>query len=116
MREVACLDLEALALKREINSCSSLIFFLLFLVSFLHLLDQKLTGFEPEVIVSGIELDLAVINICGVCTDLIQEVAVVGYNNDGIVKVDQKFLQPFNCRQIQMVGRLVQKQDVGISE
>lgn len=26
LREVACLDLEALALKREINSCSSLIF------------------------------------------------------------------------------------------
>ena len=40
----------------------------------------------------------------------------MGYNNDGIVKVDQEFFKPFNSRQIQMVGRLVEEQDVRISE
>ena len=40
----------------------------------------------------------------------------MGYNDDGIVKVDQEFFQPFNSRKIQMVGRLIQKKDIRISE
>ena len=92
--EVACLDFEALALKREMNSCNSLIFSSFFLIGFFHLTDQKLAGFIPEVIVTGIELDLAIIDICDLCADLIQEVTVMGYNDDGIVKVDQEFFEP----------------------
>ena len=45
--------------------------FFLFLVGFLHLLDQKLAGFIPEVVVSGIELNLAVVDISDLCADLV---------------------------------------------
>ena len=45
--------------------------FFLLLVCFLHLLNQQLTGFIPEVIVSCIQLNLAVVNISGMGTDLI---------------------------------------------
>ena len=38
------------------------------------------------------------------------------YYDDGIVKVNEKFLQPFDSIQVQMVGRLVQQQDIRISE
>ena len=83
-------------------------FFLFFLVSFLHLFNQKLAGFIPEIIVSGIQLNLSVINVCGMGADLIQEITVVRYHNHRIFEINQEFLQPGNGVQIQMVGGLVQ--------
>src|SRR5699024_5196020 len=73
-------------------------------------------GFIPEIIVSGIELDLTIVNICCVCTYFIQEIAVMGYYNDCIIKVDQKFFQPFDSVQVQVVGGLIQKQDIRVAE
>ena len=43
-----------------------LLFF--FLVGFLHLFDEELAGFKPEVVVSGIELNLAVVDVCCMST------------------------------------------------
>ena len=43
-----------------------LFFFLL--VGFLHLFDEELAGLKPEVIVSGIELNLAVVDVCCMST------------------------------------------------
>ena len=43
------------------------LFFFLF-VSFLHLFDEELAGLKPEVIVSGIELNLAVVDVCCMST------------------------------------------------
>ena len=40
----------------------------------------------------------------------------MGYNDDSIFKVDQKFFQPCDGIQIQVVGRLVQKQNIRVSE
>ncbi len=40
----------------------------------------------------------------------------MGYNDNGIVKVDQEFLQPCDGIQIQVVGRLIQKQECRITE
>ena len=40
----------------------------------------------------------------------------MGYDDDRVLKVNQELLKPCNCIQIQVVGRLVQKQDVRISE
>ena len=40
----------------------------------------------------------------------------MGYHDDSVVKVDKEFLQPFDSGEIQMVGRLVKKQDIRISE
>ena len=38
------------------------------------------------------------------------------YHDDGIVKVNEEFLQPFYGVQVQVVGRLVLKQDIRIAE
>ena len=40
----------------------------------------------------------------------------MGYNDDGIVKVDQEFFEPFDRREIQVVGRLIEEQDVRVSK
>ncbi len=88
----------------------------LLLVGLLALLHQQCAGLKPEVIVSGIKLDLAIVDIGNVGADLIQEITVMGYHDDGILKVDQELLQPVDGIQIQMVGRLVQKQDVRIAK
>ena len=42
-----------------------------FLVGFLHLFDEKLAGFKPEIIVSGIQLNLAIIDIRSMSADFI---------------------------------------------
>ena len=90
--------------------------FLLLLVRLLHLLDEQLAGLVPEVIVTCIKLDLSIVNISGVGTYLVQEVTVMGYHDDGVLKVDQEVLQPCDCVEVEMVGRLVEQQNVGISE
>ncbi len=49
LREVACLDLEALAEKREMNSCSSLIFSSFFLLaSFICLIRSWLDSYQKS--------------------------------------------------------------------
>ena len=40
----------------------------------------------------------------------------MGYNDDRILKVDQELLEPCDRIEIQVVGRLVEKQDVRIAE
>ena len=90
--------------------------FFLFLVGFLHLLDQQLAGLVPEVVVTGIQLDLAVVDVGDLGTYLVQEVTVMGYYDNGILEINQEIFQPCDRIQIQMVGRLIQQQNVGITE
>ena len=40
----------------------------------------------------------------------------MGYNDDSVVKVDQEFFEPFNSRQVKVVGRLIQKKNVWITK
>ena len=40
----------------------------------------------------------------------------MGDNDDCILKSDEELLQPLNCAQIQVVGRLVKEQDIRIAE
>ena len=40
----------------------------------------------------------------------------MGYNDNGVVKVDEEIFQPADGFQIQMVGGLIQQQDVRIAE
>ena len=82
------------------------LFFLLF-VGFLHLFDHQLTGFIPEIVVAGVKLDFGIINISDMGTDFVQEITVMGDNDNGIVKVDQELFKPCDGIQIQVVGRLV---------
>ena len=44
--------------------------------------------------------------------DLVEEVTVVGYNDNRVVKVDKEVFQPRDRLDIQTVGWLVQKQDI----
>ena len=48
--------------------------------------------------------------------DLVQEITVVAYDDNGVVKVDQKLFKPDDGIEIQMVRRLVKKQNVGVAE
>ena len=89
---------------------------LLLLVGLLHLPDHQLAGLVPEIIVSGVELNLAIVDVRDLGTDLIQEIAVVGDHNDGVREIDQELLQPGDGVQIQVVRGLVEQQDVGISK
>ncbi len=91
-----------------------LLFF--FLVGLLHLPHQQLAGFVPEVVVAGVELNLAVVDVCSVGAYLVQEITVMGYYNDSIFKIDEEVLQPRNGIQIQMVGGLVQQQNIRVAE
>ena len=40
----------------------------------------------------------------------------MGYHNHRVFKIDKEFFEPCNGVQIQMVGRLVEEQDVGVAE
>ena len=40
----------------------------------------------------------------------------MGYHNNGILEVDQELLKPCDRVEIQMVRRLVEEQDIRISE
>ncbi|MCR5738827.1 MAG: ATP-binding cassette domain-containing protein [Lachnospiraceae bacterium] len=55
-------------------------------------------------------------DIGNLCADLIKEISVVGYDDDGIVEIDEEFLKPADRFEIQVVGRLVEKKDIGVSE
>ena len=70
----------------------------------------------PEIIVADKHGNLAIIDIRNICADLIQEMTVMGNHDNRIFKVHQEILQPFDRMNIQMVGRLVQKQNIGIAE
>src|SRR5699024_12838105 len=45
-----------------------------------------------------------------------QEITVVGNDDYRVVKIDQELLQPLDRIQIQVVGGLIEKQDIRISE
>ena len=61
------------------NKFLQLLDLLLFLfVGFLHLLDQQLAGLIPEVIVTCVQLDLAIVDICSLCTNLVLDTVIMG--------------------------------------
>ena len=91
-------------------------FFLFFLVGFFHLTDHQLAGLVPEIVVSGVELDLAVVDVGDEGADLVEEITVMGNDDNRIVEVDEELLKPADCIEVQMVGRLVEQKDIGVSE
>ena len=91
-------------------------FLLLLAVLFLHLPDHQLARFKPEIIVAGVKLDFAVVDIGNVGADLVEKIAVVGDDDHGVLKADEKFLEPGDRVHVEVVGRLVEKQNVRIAE
>ena len=80
-----------------------------------HGLDH-LGGLVPEVIVTDVHLDLTVVDIHGVGADGVQEVAVVGNGDDHAGEVQQEVFQPVDGFDVQVVGGLVQHDDIGVAE
>ena len=50
------------------------------------------------------------------CHNAVKEIAVVGNNQHCTGIGAKEILQPFDCRNVQMVGRLVQQQDIRLGK
>ena len=70
----------------------------------------------PEVVVAHVHLDLVVVDVHDVGADGVEEVPVVADHDDGALEVQQKVLQPVDGVDVQVVGGLVQQQDVRVAE
>ena len=79
----------------------------LFLVAALLLL-------HIEAVVAGVELGPAVLQLHHPLDHLVQEPAVVGDGEDGALEAAQVVLQPLGGPEVQVVGGLIQQEDVGV--
>ena len=64
--------------------------------------------------VAGIGQQLATVQLDDAGGHVVQKGTVVGDGDDGALEIDQQALQPFDGIQVQMVGRLVEQQHVGL--
>ena len=87
-----------------------------FFLRILRLLQRELACLVPEVVVSGVKLDFPEVDVGHVRADLVQKVPIVGDDDDGLIILGQKIFEPTNRRDVQMVGRFIQKQNIGFSE
>ena len=67
-----------------------------------------------EAVISGVKLRFSRLNLYHPPDYLVQKVAVVGDGQDGALEPFQILLQPLGGTQVQVVGGLVQKEDVGV--
>ena len=81
---------------------------------------QTLTGLGCSrhilIIVARIKPQLTVVQIRHVSTHRVQEVTVVRNDDHGAVTLTQRFLQPADSIDIQVVGRFVEQQNIWISK
>ena len=91
----------------------NLLLVLLILVSCLSL--THLGIFVPEIVVTGIKSNLAVIDIANMSTYLIEEMTVMRYNNYCIFKIQKEVFKPAYSSKVKVVCRLVKKQNIGIA-
>ena len=90
------------------------LFRLLVLVALLA--GDELARLIPEIVVTEEELDLAEIHITDIGTDFIKKMAVVRNDDDRVFKIQQIIFQPAHRFKVEVVGRLVEEQHVGIPE
>ena len=67
-----------------------------------------------KAVISGVKLRFSLLNLHHPPDHLVQKVAVVGDGQDGALEPFQILLQPLGGPQVQVVGGLVQKEDVGV--
>ena len=67
---------------------------------------------QEEGVVTLIGIDLALIELTDFRTDIVQKIAVVRYQENGLTSRCQELFQPFNRFDIQVVGRLIQDIDI----
>ena len=68
------------------------------------------------IIVARVQAHFAVIQVCHMGADTVQEVAIVGNDDHGALTLVEHFFQPANGIDVQVVGGLVQQHDVRIGE
>ena len=94
--------------------------FLNFFVRLLFLVVERalyqLRRLVPELIVADVQANLAVVDIYDVGADIVEEVTVMRYNDDGALIICQKIFQPCNGMNVQMVGRLVKQHDIRLAK
>ena len=49
-------------------------------------------------------------------TYFIQEVTVMGYDDDRVLEIDQEVFEPLDCLKVKVIRRLIKKQDIGFAE
>ncbi|MPN45043.1 hypothetical protein SDC9_192610 [bioreactor metagenome] len=75
----------------------------------------QLTRFVPETIVTGKHINLTVINVHRMRTNRVEEVTVVTYHQHRMFKISQILFQPHNRFHVEVIGRLIEQQIVGIT-
>ncbi len=115
-REVAWRAFDLLAEKRRTKSCSSATFSLALALAACCCVARLRRGRHVVVVVARIDLQRAVVHVGHVGADLVQEVAVVRDDDHGRVALVQHVFQPADGVDVEVVGRLVEQQDVGIRE
>ena len=78
--------------------------------------DPFLPFLEIVGIVAAVGIDLAVIEFEDDSTHLVEEIAVVGHHEQGAVASGEESLEPFNHLQVEMVGRFIEDEQVGLSD
>ena len=71
-----------------------------------------MADFVPEIIVAHIEFDLAKIYIGDMRTNVVQKWRSWENDDNGVVKTRQKIFEPGNRFQIELVGRLIEEQNI----
>ena len=87
---------------------------LLLLVLLQPLLVPPLLLLHIEGVIAGVELRLAVVDLHHSSDYLVQKPPVMGDRQHGSLEVFQVVLQPLGGVQVQMVGRLIQQEDIRI--
>ena len=108
--------LEALAEKRLTKVCSSAIWAFFLALSAVLARARLAGGGHVLVVVAGVDAQLAVVQVGHVGADAVQEVPVVGDDDHGAVARVQHLFQPPDGVDVQVVGGLVEQQDVRIGE
>ena len=101
--------LHALERKAQLRELRLLFFILLELQ-----LKARLLFLHVERIIAGVKLRLAVRNFNDAIYHAVQKIPVMGNRQNRSLKARNIFLQPFHRVHVQMVGRLIQKQNVGL--
>ena len=84
----------------------------------LRLAKGELRALVPEAVVAGEHGHLAEVDVDGLCGHGVEEVTVVAYHEHGLVLVylAEIVLKPLHGVEVEVVGRLVEQQVVGLAE
>ena len=86
------------------------------LVLLLLLAQGQLARLVPEAVIAGKELHLAVVDVDRVGAHRVEEVTVVRYHQYCVLEVGQVVFEPHHRFEVEVVGRLVEQQVVGVAE